>query len=83
MKTEYRHVPLYLLALALSTLPAAVATLFYFPIWQSRGVYVQISGIALCLILISIIPILRYLKCHLISPSAPLIWLQDAENPRL
>ena len=74
MKTKVRRIPLYLLGLAISVLPALIATILYFPVWQSRGTYAQISGIALCLMLIAIVPLLRHIKRRLSSPSVPLIW---------
>ena len=63
------------LGLIFSTLPPFFAVLSYFPIWRERGAETILSGLSLCLIMISAIPLFRAVKRALYSPSAPLIWL--------
>ena len=62
------------LGLIFSTLPPFFAVISYFPIWSERGGEVMLSAVALCLILISAVPLFRVIKKALASPSAPLIW---------
>ena len=66
---------LRLFGMLLSVIPPAVATLFYFPLWQERGAAYLVSGTAVLLLAVSAIPLLRYVRDKLRSPSAYLIWL--------
>lgn len=66
---------LKLFALALSTLPVAIATLSYFPIWKSRGVSALLSGFTVFLLLICFYPLIKVIKRFFKSPSVFTIWL--------
>ena len=65
---------LYILGLLFSTLPAALATLSYFPIWVERGAPTLLSGISLIFLLLSFVPLFKAIKKLFESPSAPLMW---------
>ena len=62
-------------ALFICIAPALIATLSYFPIWANKGGACVISGLALCLITISLIPFYKQIGGLLKSPSAYVIWL--------
>ena len=53
--------------------PLAV-TLSYFPLWVEKSSEATISGVAVILALLSIIPALRVLKKSIQSPAAWMIW---------
>ena len=74
MKKNNRSRLLFVFGIALSVLPPVLATVSYFPVWKNEGTYTKISGLALCLILIAAVPLWRYFKAYLRSPSAPFIW---------
>ena len=63
------------IALITCIAPALTATLSYFPIWLNKGDACVISGLALCLITISLIPFYKQVGGILKSPSAYVIWL--------
>lgn len=60
--------------LIFSTLPPLFATLSFFPIWKERGPEAMLSGLSLCLILFSAVPVIRAVKKAVSAPSAPLLW---------
>jgi len=74
-KSTPRGIILRLLALLISTLPAAVCTLCYFPTWKSEGGEVMLSGVAVTLLCLGAIPIIKHVRRLLASPSVPIIWL--------
>lgn len=74
MKKNDRRAPFYIIGLLISVLAPLFAVLSYFPIWKNEGIYAQLSGLSLCLILICAVPFFRALKKHLLSPGAPLLW---------
>lgn len=63
------------LALISCTIPVLTATLSYFPLWISKGEAYALSGFALCLSMLAILPFCRHLSGLIRSPSAYLIWL--------
>ena len=63
------------LGIAVSVLPVTVSIFSYFPIWIKRGNASVLSGISLLLICLAIVPIFKYLKEVIHSPSAPVMWL--------
>lgn len=75
MKKTVLAKSLFALGLLFSTLPPAVASLCYFPLWREAGSDVAISGIAAILLTASFIPILKLLKNKLKSPASWVIWL--------
>lgn len=65
---------LFILGLGFSAIPPAAATLYYFPIWQRSGGLYLISGMTLLLLLFSALPIMKFMRKWLKSPSVILIW---------
>ena len=61
--------------LTVSVLPTFLSVISYFPIWKERGGEAMLSGISLCLILITAIPVFRTVKSVFRTPSAPIVWL--------
>ena len=66
---------LKLFAIAVSTIPATVVTLGYFPVWKERSSGALISGFTVLLLLVAFTPVTRAIKSYLKSPSAFGIWL--------
>ena len=75
MKRSNAYILYNALGIALSVLPPACATLSYFPFWIEKGASYAISGTALLLITLSVLPILRIVLSRLKTPSAPMLWL--------
>ena len=69
-----RKIALTLLGVAVSTLPVALCTLSYIPIWQYRGGGATLSGFALILLLLCFAPLFRLVKRLLSSPAAHTMW---------
>ena len=63
------------IALAVCVAPPLIATVSYFPIWMIKGDAYVLSGFALCLALLSLIPFYKHLARLLKSPSAYSVWL--------
>jgi hypothetical protein len=63
------------LALLVCIAPPLIATVSYFPIWMIRGDAYVLSGFALCLAMLSLIPFYKHLSKILRSPSAYTVWL--------
>ena len=63
------------LGLAISVIPVAVSVFSYFPLWIERGDITILSGISLILIGLAAVPLYKYFKQILRSPSAPVMWL--------
>lgn len=51
-----------------------IATLTQFPLWVERSAGATVSGLALLFVILSIIPLFKYFKRFLQSPSAPIMW---------
>ena len=62
-------------ALVTCVAPALVATLSYFPVWATKGELYVMSGLALCLITLSLLPFYKHLSALLKSPASYVIWL--------
>ncbi len=62
------------LGVLFSIVPASVATLLYFPIWMERGAKETVSGLCAFLLILSALPLLRFLKGKIGTPSLPLMW---------
>ena len=75
MKPTLKSAALYMLGLAVSTLPAVIATLSYFPLWRARGAASVASGFCLLLLLLAALPIVKGAKRMLSSPSVWMLWL--------
>ena len=63
------------LAVAVSVIPVAIATVSYFSLWRERGSEALLSGTALVLLLLASAPIFKLIRRMLASPSIPLVWL--------
>ena len=74
MSNKTKGTVLKISALAIDILVPLCATLSQFPLWVSRSAGATMSGITLVLILLSVIPLLRYIKRVFSSPSAWLMW---------
>lgn len=72
-KAKGRQIIMKLSGLAFCILPPAICTLCYFPFWRERPASL-ISGAVVLLIIISGIPLFKFLKKQFGSPSAPVIW---------
>ena len=66
---------LKLAGLALCIIPPALATLFYFPVWISRGGEFVVSGLALILLILACLPLWRAVSHKLRSPALYTLWL--------
>lgn len=63
-----------LLGILFSVVPAVVCTLCYFPLWIERGATETVSGLCAFLLILSALPLFRFLKGRIASPSLPLVW---------
>ena len=70
-----RSIILKSLGLILCVLPVTVCIFLYFPVWQAKGGEVLLSGIALLLLLLAILPLYKTVKEALRSPAAYTVWL--------
>ena len=62
------------LGIMISVIPVTVSIFSYFPLWIARKDASVLSGISLLLICLAIVPLFKYLKQFLHSPSAPIMW---------
>lgn len=62
------------LGVLFSIVPPIVATLLYFPLWIDRGASQTMSGLCALLLILCFIPLFRFLKGKLTTPSLPLMW---------
>ena len=74
-RLNIRGALLNLVGLVLSVVPPLVATLSYFPLFVEKGADSVLSGIALILLIISAVPLFKFLRRALDSPSARTVWL--------
>ena len=65
---------LHILALSLCILPPALATLFYFPLWQTRGGAALLSGGTVLLIALSAIPLMKFIAAKIRSAASWVMW---------
>lgn len=75
MKPKVKRRILFIIGLFVSVLPAMTATLLYFPLWQAKGAHAIVSGFALLLLLVSALPLWRFIKRTLSSPAVWSVWL--------
>lgn len=74
MSNKSKGVILYTLGLLFCVVPPVVATLEYFPLFKSQPEK-GVSVVAAMFLLIAIIPLWKYVKRALRSPSAWMVWL--------
>ncbi len=65
---------LHILALSLCILPPALATLYYFPLWQVRGGFALLSGGAVLLLTLSAIPLMKLITAKIRSAASYVMW---------
>ena len=70
-----KRILLFLVGLAVCTLPVLIAALSYFPIWSERGDGSIISGLLLLIVILAATPIFKAIKMLFRSPAAYLMWL--------
>lgn len=73
-KRDFISVSLHILGLALCTLPPAICTLLYFPTWQSAGGGRAFSGVCAFFVVISALPLYKWLKALFRSPASYVVW---------
>ncbi len=78
MKAQNNHtfvkLALHILALSLCILPPLACTLYYFPLWRTRGAGALISGGAALLIALSAMPLMKLLTRLLRSAASYVMW---------
>lgn len=62
------------LGVAVCVVPVCAAILSYFPFWIRKSDATAISGFALCLILLAMIPFYKQIKSVLTSPASYVLW---------
>ena len=78
MKANNRNIAnkiLHLTGLLFCTLPPVIATASYFPLWREAGGAQVISGGALLFIILSSIPMYKYIRKLLESAATYVLWL--------
>ena len=78
MKANNRDIAnkiLHLTGLLFCTLPPVIATASYFPLWREAGGAQVISGGALLFIILSSIPMYKYIRKLLESAATYVLWL--------
>ena len=78
MKANNRDIAnkiLHLIGLLFCTLPPVIATASYFPLWREAGGAQVISGGALLFIILSSIPMYKYIRKLLESAATYVLWL--------
>ena len=60
--------------LAFCILPVTISIMLYFPIWRDRGAATLLSGFSLMLLLMAIVPLIKFVGRIFKSPSAYLMW---------
>jgi hypothetical protein len=62
------------IALAIDVGAPAIATISQFPIWINKSAEATVSGICVLFVLLSSVPLIRWFKRLMKSPSAPIMW---------
>lgn len=75
MKRNGCRLACLLLGLLFSTVPPALATLFYFPLFRAGGGRAMLSGFVLLLLLFCALPLCRLIGRKLASPAVWQLWL--------
>ena len=70
-----KEIFLRVIGLLFCTVPPLVAILLYFPLWKKEGGAAALSGFALLLILVALVPLFNTLKLLLRSPASYTLWL--------
>ena len=75
MRHSFKGIMLNSLGLTVCIVPVAIATLSYFPIWQTRGTGELVSGFYVFLLILCIYPLIKAIKHFIKSPSVFSVWL--------
>ena len=75
MNLSYKRLLLRIFAIAICTIPAAIATLNYFPIWKNRSSGALLSGFTVLMLLVCSYPLVKAIKRLFSTPSVFTIWL--------
>ena len=79
MKVQNKHsfvnIILHIAGFLLCTVPAAVCTLMYFPLWKEAGAMSCIAGGGALIVIIFAVPLIKFLRTLLSSASAYMMWL--------
>ena len=62
-------------AIGIDVLVPLMATLSQFPIWVDRSAGATMSGITVLLAILSAVPLFKWVKKHIETPSAWMMWL--------
>lgn len=65
---------LHILALALCIVPPTLATLFYFPLWHTRGGAALLSGGTVLLVALSALPLMKFIAEKIRSAASWVMW---------
>ncbi len=74
MKSKIKFYTLRTAAMAFAVLPPFFAVISYFPVWRTKGDGSLLSGAALILLILSAVPLFKFLKRLIKSPTALGIW---------
>lgn len=75
MKPDVKRRIFFAIGMLVSVLPVLTATLLYFPLWQQKGAHAVVCGFSLLLLLVSALPLWRFIKHALSSAAVWGIWL--------
>ncbi len=73
--TRGKKILLTAFGILFSVLPPLLATLLYFPVFERQGPAFAISGFIIILLILSAVPLIRFLGDKFRTPAAYLIWL--------
>ena len=73
--SKSKKILLTLAGILFSVLPPLFCTLFYFPIFKAGGPVFVLSGFILLLLVLSVVPLIRFIGDKFRTPAAYMIWL--------
>lgn len=74
MKNKTKGAIVKVSATAVCVIPPVVVTFMQFPLWTYRGEGATISGLALCMAMLCMIPFWRHIKEYFKSPAAVVVF---------
>ena len=72
---KFVNIILHIIGYSLCVLPPAICTLAYFPLWNEVGAGKVISGGAALLTVLSLIPLIRFIRRALFTGASYWMWL--------
>ena len=75
MTSRTKSIILRIIAVLLCVLPPLAVTLAYFPLWVERSTAATLSGSALVLMLLCLVPLMRQISKGIKTPAMWMIWL--------